>query len=128
MVAAVHEAPTTDVDHVIAAVISVYAAHREAITEMPLAEFTSVPAGPGSLRSVVAAGQRTVEIALDDEADAASLAAVAWDLAGRGWKAVVVVPLDRLGAAHGDLRGAPCSLQGWWRSETGIDFTPTEVP
>jgi len=87
-----------------------------------------VPPSAGSLRSVVAAGEHTVEIALDDEADAASLAAVAWDLAARGWRAVVLVPLDRLGETHGELRGAPCRLQGWWRTEDGISFTLPELP
>lgn len=128
MAVAVQEAPSTDVDHVIGAVVAAYASHREVVTEMPLAEFAPVPRSAGSLRSVVVSGQYTVEIALDDEADAAVLAAVAWDLAGRGWSAVVLVPLDRLGEAHGDLRGTPCLLQGWWRSEAGVAFTAPETP
>jgi hypothetical protein len=128
MAVAVHEAQATDVDQVIGSVMEGYASQREVVTEMPLAEFAPTPRSVGALRSVVAVEAHTVEIALDDEADAAALAPVAWDLASRGWATVVLVPLERLGETHGELRGAPCRLQGWWRDESGLSFTRHETP
>ena len=128
MAVAVHEAPPTDVDEVIGSVLAAYVAQREPASEMPLVEFTHAPAAVAAVRAVVASSVRAVEVALDDDADAAALAPVVWDLATRGWGATVLAPLDRLGALHGDLRGTPCVLQGWWRTDTGLSFTGREAP
>ena len=72
MAVAVHDT-LTEVDRVSAATVEVYTRRRDLATEMPLAELLEAPKGVGSLRAVVAAADRTIEIIVDDGVDAASL-------------------------------------------------------
>ncbi len=127
MAVAVRESAITDVDRVTEATLDVYARRCDLATELPLAELLSVPSDLGTLRAVVGASDRTVEIVLDSEIDAAAVAPATWALAAKGFSTVVLVALDRLGEAHGGLRGAPCSLQGWWATETGVAFGAFET-
>lgn len=127
MAVAVRESAITDVDRVTGATLDVYARRCDLATELPLAELLSVPSDLGALRAVVGASDRTVEIVLDSDIDAAAVAPIAWALDAQGFSTVVLVALDRLGEAHSGLRGAPCSLQGWWATETGVAFGAFET-
>ena len=94
---------------------------------MPLAELLSVPSDLGALRAVVGAADRTVEIVLDADVDAAAVAPAAWALASKGFSTIVLVGLERLGEAHEGLRGTPCHLQGWWFAGDGVAFGAFET-
>lgn len=118
----------TEVDRVAAATVDVYARRRDAATEMPLAELLDVPKNVGSLRAVVAKADRRVEIVLDADFEAASLAPGLWALAAHGWRPIVLIALDRIGTAHAELRGTPCRLQAWWQDEGEIVFGGFETP
>lgn len=122
------QAVATEVDEVLTAVGDRCSALMEEANEMPLAEFVSAPRAAGALRSVVVPGLRCVEVALDEESDPSLLAPVGWDLLGKGWTLIVLVSLDRLGEAHGALRGTPCVLQGWWDDGLGVQFGAPERP
>ncbi len=117
----------TDVDRVTAATLGVYARRRDLATEMPLAELLSVPSDLGALRAVVGAADRTVEIVLDAEVEAAAVAPSAWALAAKGFQPIVLVALARIGEAHDGLRGTPCRLQSWWSSGDDIVFGAFET-
>ncbi|MCH7845042.1 MAG: hypothetical protein IIC70_13225 [Acidobacteria bacterium] len=127
MVVAVHET-LTEVDRVAAATLEVYTRRRDQATEMPLAELIDVPKALGSLRAVVARGERSVEIVLDADVDSSSLPAGIWNLADDGWQPVVLIALDRIGEAHSGLRGAPCKLQPWWTVDDEVVFGAFEIP
>jgi len=127
MAVAVRESAITDVDRVTAATLDVYARRCDLATELPLAELLSVPSDLGALRAVVGATDRIVEVVLDSEIDVAAVAPAAWALTAKGFSIVVLVSLDRLGEAHEGLRGAPCSIQGWWATEAGIVFGAFEA-
>jgi hypothetical protein len=118
----------TEVDRVAAATVEVYARRRDTATEMPLAELLEVPKSVGSLRAVVAKRDRRVEIVLDGDFDAGSLAPGLWALEARGWWPVVLIAVDRIGSAHVELRGTPCSLQAWWFHEDEVVFGGFETP
>jgi len=117
----------TDVDRVTAATLDVYAKRRDLATEMPLAEFLSVPSDLGALRAVVGATDRTVEIVLDAEVEAAAVAPSIWALAAKGFQPIVLVALDRVGEAHEGLRGTPCRLQPWWSGGDNVVFGAFET-
>jgi hypothetical protein len=127
MAVAVRESMVTDVDRVTAATLDVYARRRELATEMPLAELLSVPSDLGALRAVAGASDRTVEIVLDAEVEAAAIAPSAWALAAKGFQPVVLVALGRIGEAHEGLRGTPCRLQSWWSNGDDIVFGAFET-
>jgi hypothetical protein len=127
MAVAVRESAITDVDRVTEATLEVYARRCDLATELPLAELLTVPSDLGALRAVVGAADRTVEIILDAEVDAAAIAPATWALTAKGFSTVVLVALDRIGEAHEGLRGAPCSLQAWWTTETGVVFGAFEA-
>ena len=122
MAVAVRESMVTDVDRVTAATLDVYMKRRDLATEMPLAEILSVPSDLGALRAVVGASDRTVEIVLDAEVEAAAVAPSAWALAAKGFQPIVLVALDRIGEAHDGLRGTPCRLQPWWPNGDNVVF------
>lgn len=127
MAVAVQE-PTTNVDFVTEAVLAAYRAHVDDAHEMALAEFLDSPVEVGAMRAVVAKKARLVEIVLDGDTEIEVLTEVAWKLDDRSWLLNVLVSLDRLGQAHTDLRGAPCTLQGWWFDEDTVRFTDFERP
>ncbi|MFV9672599.1 MAG: hypothetical protein ACNYZH_05185 [Acidimicrobiia bacterium] len=127
MAVAVRESMVTDVDRVTAATLDVYTRRRDLATEMPLAELLSVPSDLGALRAVVGATDRTVEIVLDAEVEAAAVAPSTWALAAKGFRPIVLVALDRVGEAHDGLRGTPCQLQPWWSSGDEIVFGAFET-
>jgi hypothetical protein len=122
------QVPITDVDRVAGAVVEAYVKRREIVTEMPLIGIVDVPAGVGALRVVVSASKHVVEIVLDADVDAASLAPAVWALEAKGWHAVVLVALERIGDAHRELRGTPCRLQPWWPSGDTMAFGSFEAP
>jgi hypothetical protein len=127
MAVAVQE-PTTSVDFVAEAVLDVYRAHVEEATQMSLAEFIDSPRSVGAIRAIVASEAHTVEVVLDDDSPTHSLCDVAWIVADRGWHLNVLVSLDRLGDAHTELRGTPCTLQGWWLDDDTVRFAGYERP
>ncbi len=127
MAVAVQE-PTTNVDFVTEAVLAAYRAHAEDANEMALGEFLDSPVEVGTMRAVVAQRPRLVEIVLDGDTQIDVLTEVAWELDGRSWRLNVLVSLNRLGEAHTDLRGMPCTLQGWWFDEDVVRFTNFERP
>ncbi|MEN8235235.1 MAG: hypothetical protein ABFR89_09980 [Actinomycetota bacterium] len=128
MAVAVQESMVTDVDRVTAATLDAYSRRSDLATEMPLAELLKVPSDLGTLRAVVGAADRTVEIVLDADVAAASLAPAAWSLTAKGFQPIVLVSLDRLGEAHEGLRGTPARLQGWWSSGDSVAFGAFETP
>jgi hypothetical protein len=127
MAVAVQE-PTTSVDYVAEAVLDVYRSHVEEATHMSLAEFIDSPRSVGSIRAIVAQDSHTVEVVLDGDSETEVLSEVAWTVAQRGWHLNVLVNLSRLGNAHTSLRGAPCTLQGWWFDEELVRFSDHERP
>lgn len=127
MAVAVQESRTS-VDFVSEAVLAAHRAHVDEATEMSLAEFLDSPVDAGAVRAVVAERARIVEVVLDGDTDVAVLSEVAWALDERSWLLNVVVSLDRLGEAHTELRGAPCTLQGWWFDDDAVRFSGFETP
>ena len=128
MAVAVREETVTDVDRVMEATLDVYARRCDLATEMPLAELLAVPSVLGAVRAVVGSADRAVEVVLDSDVDAASIASAAWALNAKGFTTTVLVSLDRLGEAHDGLRGTPCRLQGWWTVEGSVVFGAFETP
>ena len=128
MAVAVRESMITDVDRVVAATLDAYARRRDLATEIPLAELLKVPSELGALRAVAGSADRTVEIVLDADVAAASLAPAAWSLAAKGFQPIILVALERLGEAHEGLRGTPARLQGWWPVGDSVAFGAFETP
>jgi len=122
------EESRTSVDFVTEAVLAVHRAHVNDATEMSLAEFLDSPIAAGAVRAIVASKSRMVEIVLDEDTAIDLLAEVAWELDDRGWLLNVVISLNRLGEAHTALRGAPCTLQGWWFDDDAVRFAGFERP
>lgn len=120
--------PGTSVDHVTGAVLANYRARHEPAAELTLAELFEVPRDVGALRAVRCEASRTVEVILDRETSVHSMAEVAWRLERDGFRTVVLVGLDRLGESHGELRGTPCVLQGWWFEDDDVHFSGFETP
>lgn len=120
--------PGTSVDYVTGAVVANYRARMEPAAEVTLAELLDAPKAVGALRAVHARTARVVEVVLDSESPVHALAEVAWRLEMDGTRTVVLVSLDRLGEAHGELRGTPCVLQGWWFEDDDVHFTGFETP
>jgi hypothetical protein len=127
MAVAVQEARTS-VDFVTEAVLITHRAHVNDATEMSVAEFLESPVDAGAVRAVVAERTRMVEIVLDADTDIEMLSEVAWTLDERAWMLNIIVSLDRLGDAHTALRGAPCTLQGWWFDDDAVRFAGFEKP
>ncbi|MEN8041151.1 MAG: hypothetical protein ABFR95_06565 [Actinomycetota bacterium] len=127
MAVAVQESRTS-VDFVTEAVIAAHRAHVDEATEMVLAEFLDSPVEAGSVRAIVADGVRTVEVVVDSETQLDLLGEIAWELDHRAWLLNVIVSLDRLGEAHTELRGTPCTLQGWWFDDDTVRFSGFERP
>jgi len=120
--------PTTGVDFVAEAVLDVYQTHVEEAAHMSLAEFIDSPRSVGAIRAIVASNVRIVEVVLDGDSPIHALCDVAWTVAERGWRCNVLVSLERLGEAHAELRGTPCTLQGWWFEGEAVRFTNHERP
>lgn len=127
MAVAVQE-PRTSVDFVSEAVLGAHRAHVDEATEMSLAEFLDSPVDAGAVRAVVAERSRMVEIVLDADTSVGILSEVAWALDDRSWLLNVIISLDRLGEAHTELRGTPCTLQGWWFDDDSVRFSGFETP
>ncbi len=127
MAVAVQESRTS-VDFVTEAVLAVHRGHVDDATEVSLAELLDTPVEAGAVRAVVAERSRSVEVVLDAETEIGVLTEVAWALDDGRWLLNVIVGLDRLGEAHTELRGAPCTLQGWWFDDDTVCFTGFELP
>lgn len=127
MAVAVQE-PTTSVDFVTGAVVANHRARVEPSVELSLAELIDSPVEMGSTRLVMAPEAGTVEVVLDSGTPLFSMAEVAWGLYGDGHRVNVLVSLDRLGDAHHELRGTPCTIQGWWIADDDVHFAGYEIP
>ncbi|MGI9666409.1 MAG: hypothetical protein ACR2N2_04800 [Acidimicrobiia bacterium] len=127
MAVAVQE-PTTSVDFVTGAVVANHRARVEPSVELSLAELIDSPIEVGSTRVVMAPELRSVEVVLDTDTPLFSMAEVAWGLHADGHVVNVLVSLDRLGDAHHELRGTPCTLQGWWIADDAVHFAGYEIP
>ena len=127
MAVAVQE-PTTDVDFVTGAVVANHRARVEPSVELSLAEIIDTPVEVGATRAVMAPDARTVEVVLDVETPMFAMSEVAWQIQREGLSLNVLVGLDRLGEAHIELRGIPCTLQGWWIADDDVRFTGYEIP
>jgi len=127
MAVAVQE-PTTSVDFVTGAVVANYRARAEDSIEVSLAELIDAPKSVGSVRAVVGTNQHLAEVVLDEESPVHSMAAAAWELDAQGLRLNVLVGLARMGEAHLELRGTPCTLQGWWFADDDVHFTGFETP
>ena len=120
--------PRTSVDHVTGAVVANYRARVEPASEVTLAELIDAPKDVGALRAVMCPNTHQVEVIVDETSPLYQLGAAAWHLESDGLHLNVLVSLDRLGEAHGELRGSPCSLQGWWFEDEHVHFTGFERP
>ena len=127
MAVAVQE-PTTDVDFVTGAVVANHRARVEPSVELSLAEIIDTPVEVGATRAVMAPDARTVEVVLDVETPMFAMSEVAWQIQREGLSLNVLVGLDRLGEAHIQLRGTPCTLLGWWIADDDVRFTGYEIP
>ncbi len=127
MAVAVQE-PTTSVDFVTGAIVANYRARAEDSIEVSLAELIDAPRNVGSVRAVVGTNQHLAEVVLDEESPVHSMAAVAWELDAHALRLNVLVGLERMGEAHIELRGTPCTLQGWWFADDDVHFTGFETP
>lgn len=124
------ESTTTMATNVADAVVATYAARRDKVQLMSVAELVagSVSSDLSGITAIVAAEHRVAEIVAADGLDLERLAAASWALAGRGWDVTVLVPCDRIGDAHASLRSAPCRLQPWWQDSEGVWFGAFETP
>ena len=120
--------PRTSVDHVTGAVVANYRARVEPAAEVTLAELIDAPKDVGALRAVMSSSTHHVEVIVDETSPLHHLGAAAWRLEADGFHLTVLVGLDRLGEAHGELRGSPCSLQGWWFEDENVHLTGFERP
>lgn len=127
MAVAVQE-PSTSVDYVTEAVVNTYRSKVEMSVELSLAELLDAPKSVGAVRAVMVPDAHMVEIVLDEDSPVHAMNEVAWRLASDGMHVNVLVGLNRLGEAHGDLRGAPCTLQGWWFQDDDVHFAGFERP
>jgi hypothetical protein len=96
------------------------------VVETPLGQF----AGVGDLTgvAVLAPGQGLVEFFPSGHQPLLSLGPIAASAVASGWRVVVIVPTERMGDAHGSLRGYPLDLQCWWADGDRICFGGPEVP
>lgn len=120
--------PSTSVDFVTGAVIANYRARVEPAVELSLAELVDAPRSVGAIRGIMSTTTHMVEVVLDAESPVHALGEVAWRLERDGLHLNVLVSLDRLGEAHGELRGTPCTLQGWWFDDDDVHFAGFETP
>lgn len=120
--------PGTSVDYVTGSVLANYRARHEPAAEITLAEVIDAPKGVGTIRAVRCDATHTLEVVLDRESPVHAMGEVAWRLQRKGMHVVVLVSLDRLGEAHGELRATPCMLQGWWFEDDDVHFTGFETP
>ncbi|MDJ0790633.1 MAG: hypothetical protein QNJ71_01935 [Acidimicrobiia bacterium] len=127
MAVAVQES-TTSVDFVVGAVVENHRARVEPSRALTLAEIIDAPVDVGAVRAVMAPAAASVEIVADAESSLHQLNAAAWGIAAQGLAVNVLVSLDRLGEAHSELRGAPCTLQGWWMHDGEVHFAGYERP
>lgn len=127
MAVAVQE-PTTSVDFVTEAVVANHLARIEPHLEVSLAELIKTPVEVGSIRAVIAPEARIVEVVLDGDSPIHTMTEVAWELSKDGLSLNLLVSLDRLGEAHLELRGTPCTLQGWWFEDDTVHFAGYERP
>lgn len=127
MAVAVQE-PSTSVDYVTEAVVNTYRSKVEMSVELSLAELLDAPKSVGAVRAVMVPDAHMVEVVLDEDSPVHAMNEVAWRLASDGMHVNVLVGLNRLGEAHGDLRGAPCTLQGWWFQDDDVHFAGFERP
>jgi predicted TIM-barrel fold metal-dependent hydrolase len=125
------QATWTESDRVATAAMRGYALQLETAVTAPLIEMVDgMPDDAAAgLLCAVAGERRAVEIVLDDTVQADQLTAPIWSLDQRGWNVTVLVPLSQLGDAHTSLRGVPCTLQPWWRMNSGdVVFGSFETP
>lgn len=120
--------PNTSVDFVTGAVITNYRARVEPAVEVSLAELIEAPKSVGAIRGIMSPSSHIVEVVLDADSPVGALGEVAWRLARDGLHLNVLIGLDRLGEAHGELRGTPCTLQGWWFLDDDVHFAGFETP
>ncbi len=118
------------VDRVVEGVMAAYAGRQDRAITTLLGEVCDrrLSAEVSEIPCTVAGAQRIVEIVVDAEPDCDLLAPAVWALAERGWQVVALVPLERLGEAHGALRGSPCLLQPWWLDADTVRFGRSETP
>lgn len=127
MAVAVQE-PTTSVDFVTGAVVANHRARVEPPVELTLAELIDAPVEVGAIRGVMVPTTRSVEVVVDEESSLHLMNEVAWRLHAEGMSLNVLVGLARLGDAHQELRGTPCTLQGWWVDDDDVHFAGFETP
>lgn len=120
--------PSTSVDFVTGAVVANYRARVEPAIEVSLAELIEAPKSVGAIRGVMSPTAHIVEVILDAGSPVDELGEVAWRLDREGLRLNVLVSLERLGEAHGELRGTPCTLQGWWFDDDDVHFAGFETP
>jgi hypothetical protein len=127
MAVAVQE-PTTNVDFVMEAVVANHRSRVEPSVQLSLTELMDAPIEVGAIRAIMAPGARSVEVIVDADSPLHMMNEVAWRLQADGLHLNVLIGLDRLGEAHHELRGTPCTLQGWWFEDDDVHFAGFERP
>jgi len=120
-------ATDTITHHTAASTASAIHLHYEGqVVETPISRFAD-NAGLGGI-AVLAEAQGLVELFPEETQPMGSLVPVIDAAIGQGWRVGVIVPSDRIGEAHRDLRGQSIHLQAWWRDGEHIRFGGPEVP
>jgi hypothetical protein len=118
---------STEVDLVLAACTTIYAARRVSVEPIESIDLRDGRTG-GFLRGVVAHAENRIECVIPRDTNFDELAPTLDGLARSGWDVWAIVPTADLGAAHRSLRGLPITLQPWWDTGTGVCFGRPEIP
>ncbi len=110
------------------AVGDVYVGRRDPVRVVGLTDLVFGLGVPAGTLCLVSDEAETIEIILSLGADPASLRAPIDVLFDEGWTVTVLVPCERIGEAHGGLRGTSCILQTWWIEHDDVQFGAFETP
>lgn len=120
-------ATTETVTHQTAATTaaSIHLHHQGEVVQTPLGSFAETPGVAGL--AVLVPQQGLAEFFPADDQPLSTLGPIAATAAATGWDVAVLVPSERMGDAHRELRGFPLVLQAWWDEGDRICFGGPEV-
>jgi hypothetical protein len=78
--------------------------------------------------AVVARSTRTIECVIPHHADPRDYLPGFRRMVAEEWDVTVLVHSSEIGAAHAGLRGAPVTIQPWWRDGDIVRFGRPETP
>lgn len=107
-----------DADQVVAATVAGYArADRDVVID----DLSPLP-------TVACPEEGRIEVVWNHGAEPAALARTVASLTATAWDVWVLVPSEKLGIAHGALRGCDVTLQPWWFEGGLVHFGRPEIP